>query len=107
MQIDLYIDGEKKTFSAPFVPMAAKRKYLEVQASIEERKETAEQLSPKDIIEEDQEMASILTDIIFKDKFTLDELYNGASQKQIDDKLAEAVFGVNPDKLKDAADPGN
>ena len=30
MQIELYLDGKKRLFTAPFVPMLAKRKYFEL-----------------------------------------------------------------------------
>lgn len=37
MDIELYIDGELKKFSVPFVPMSARRKYLEVLAETEKK----------------------------------------------------------------------
>jgi hypothetical protein len=92
MQIELTIDGEKKTFTAPFVPMAAKRRYVEIMAKGEENKN----ISFKEQLEEDNAILSILTDIVFKDQFTLDDLYNGASQEYVDQKLLEIVYGVKP-----------
>ena len=37
MQIELYIDDEKKTFTTHVVPMLARRKYLEIEAAAEEK----------------------------------------------------------------------
>jgi hypothetical protein len=98
MHIELIIDGNKKTFTAPFVPMMAKRKFLEVQVRAEEREKNP---TSKELIEEDNEVMSILTDIIFQKQFTLDELFNGASQEYIDQKLREGVFGIKPKKESD------
>ena len=102
MQIELFIDGEKKVFTAPFIPLKAKRKYLEVQARAEEREGKP---TTKEIIEEDNEIMSILTDVVFKNEFTIEELLNGASQEYIDSKLNEAIFGIKPKQQKD--DQGN
>lgn len=95
MQIELYIGDEKKIFVAPFVPMAAKRKYLEIEARAEKREEVR---SKQEQIEEDDEILSILSDIVFKKQFTIEQLYDGASQMYINEKLAEAVFGIKPKK---------
>lgn len=92
MKIDLYIDGQKKTFSTPFVPMLAKRKFLEIQA----KEEKMENPTTEEILDLDEEMYSILTDVIFRNQFTLEELYNGAELKYVQDKLSEAVFGRKP-----------
>ena len=99
MKIELLIDGEEKTFTAPFIPMMANRKWNEILAEAEKRgdeKPTAEEL-----LKEDEEVASILTDIIFKGQFTLDELYNGASKEYIDEKLSEALFNSKKKQPKD------
>ncbi|MDY7044035.1 hypothetical protein RVS70_07425 [Virgibacillus sp. M23] len=93
MQIELYIDGQKKIFTAPFVPMLARRKYFEIQAKAEEREENP---TTKELLAEDDDIMSILTNVVFKDQFTIDQLLNGASKKYVDEKLAEAVFGVKP-----------
>lgn len=97
MQIELYIDGEKKVFTTPFVPMLAKRKYLELMARAEEREGTPSQT---ELLKEDDEIFSILSDIVFKNQFTLQQLYEGASTEYIQEKLAEAVFGKKS-KLND------
>lgn len=89
MNIELFIENKKKTFTAPFVPMAAKRKWLEIQANAEQRENTTTQ----DILDEDAEIASILTDIIFKEQFTADQLWEGQSKEYIDSKLMEAIYG--------------
>ncbi|WP_099157270.1 phage tail assembly chaperone G [Virgibacillus ndiopensis] len=106
MNIELYIEGEKKTFTVPFVPMLAKRKYLEIQADIEKREETP---TAQEILEEDDAMYSILPDIIFEGKFTLDQLYKGVSSEYAKEKLAEAVYGIKPKKSKEKKeeDEGN
>jgi hypothetical protein len=103
MQIELYIEGNKKTFTAPFVPMLAKRKYLEIEAKAEKRNE---KLSAQEQIEEDNEYLSILTDVVFKNQFTLDQLLEGQSKRYIDEKLIEAVFDVKP-KSKKEVEEGN
>lgn len=104
MQIELYINGEKKVFTAPFVPMLAKRKFLEIQAAAEERKEP---LSVKEQLEEDDAVLSILSDIVFNKQFTIEELYKGASKEYIDAKLFEAIYGVKPDEVKKEDGQGN
>src|SRR5690625_316565 len=103
MHIELIIDGNKKTFTAPFVPMMAKRKFLEVQVRAEERDK---QPTSKELLEEDNEIMSILTDIIFQKQFTLEELFNGASQEYIDQKLHEGVFGIKPTKDDEGNEKG-
>ena len=104
MQIELTINGKNKKFTAPFVPMAAKRKYLELQAEAEEREEP---LSFKEQLEEDNEILSILTDIVFKKQFTIDDLYEGASKEYIDQKLIEAVFDIKSKDQQKEDDQGN
>lgn len=104
MQIELYIDGEKKIFTAPYVPMLAKRKYLEIEAKAEEK---GGQLSARERLEEDDELASILVDIVFKNQFTLEQLYAGASYEYIQAKLLEAVFGIKPSEKKKEGEQGN
>lgn len=106
MKIELYIDGQKKTFTAPFVPMLAKRKYLELQAEAEKREAP---LTAQEQLDEDDEMLTILTDIVFKKQFTVEQLYEGASKKYIDEKLLEAVFDIKPGKeiVKGENEEGN
>lgn len=97
MQIELYREGEKKVFVAPFVPMLAKRKYLEIQSKREERES---ELTIKEQIAEDDEYFAILSNIVFNNEFTLADLYTGASKEYLDQKLAEAVFDIKPSDLK-------
>lgn len=105
MKIELYIDGEKKIFTAPFVPMLAKRKYLEIMANAEQRGETT---SFQQQLEEDDEMVSILSDIVFKGQFTVEDVYNGASNDYVYAKLREAIFGIQPsENKKEEEDEGN
>jgi len=104
MQIELTIEGKKKIFTAPFVPMMARRKYFEIEAKAEER-EVDQTFSARELIEEENETFSILVDIVFEKQFTIEELINGASKEYVDTKLTEAVFGVKPKKKK--AEEGN
>ncbi|MYL41826.1 phage tail assembly chaperone G [Virgibacillus salexigens] len=106
MQIELIIDGEKKIFTAPFIPMLARRKYFEIQAKAEEREEREEKPTTKEILSEDDEIMSILTNVVFKDQFTINQLLEGASKTYVDGKLAEAVFGIAP-KAKKEGNEGN
>lgn len=94
MKIDLFIDGKKKTFTTPFVPMLVKRKYLEFQAkeNVDLNNLTADQLD---------DVCSLLTDVVFKDKFTLEQLYLGATEDYITGKVIEAVYGVNPNEINE------
>lgn len=103
MQIELYIDGKKNLFTAPFVPMLAKRKFLEIEAKAENREEP---LTKRGEIEEYDEVLSILSDVVFNGQFTVEQLYAGASKKYADEKLMEAVFGIKP-KKKDVDVEGN
>lgn len=110
MKIELYIDGEKKLFTAPVAPMLAKRKYLEITAKAEEKarktKEEGKNYYPssQDQIDEDDEMLSILSDTVFDGQFTVEQLYKGASNDYIYGKLYEAVFGK---KKENEGDEGN
>jgi hypothetical protein len=98
MKIELYIDGKKKVFTAPFVPMLAKRKFLELEAKAEQREN---QPSKQDLLDEDDEMLSILSDVVFKNQFTIEQLYEGASKEYVDEKMLEAVFGIKPSDKKE------
>lgn len=101
MQIELLIDGEKKTFTAPFTPLLARRKYFEIMARSEQRKE---QPTFEEQLREDDEIYSILSDIVFKGQFTLEQLYEGASQEYIFEKLTEAIYGIKPKNKKEEND---
>jgi hypothetical protein len=93
MKIELYIDGDKKIFTAPFVPMLARRKYLEINSKMEQREKSP---TPEEIIEDNDSMYSILSDVVFKGQFTIEQLYEGASSEYADAKLTEAVWGIKP-----------
>lgn len=97
MQIELYIDGEKKLFTAPYVPMLAKRKYLEISAKAEANaKEAGNEYylpSVEEQIAEDDEMIGILANVVFDGQFTVEQVYKGASNEYVYKKLSEAVFG--------------
>lgn len=88
MEIELYIDGELKKFTVPFVPALVKRKFLEIQEGLEEV-----EVSAKSILIEDDKYYSILPEIVFKGQFTLEQLYGGQSQDYIDKKMNEAIYG--------------
>lgn len=98
MQIELYIDGENQIFSTPFVPLLARRKYFEVMAKAEKRKE---ELTFEEQLKEDDELYSILSDVVFKGQFTLEQLYEGASQEYLFAKLSEAIYGIKPKAEKE------
>jgi len=94
MNFELYIDGEKKIFTTPVVPMLAKRKYLEVMAKAEEKaKEKNYQPTYQDQMEEEDEFVGILANVVFGGQFTVDQVYNGASNEYVYEKLREACFG--------------
>lgn len=104
MQIELYIDGENKVFSTPFVPMLAKRKYLKVMAETETKAKDENYVpSYQDQLEEEDELAGILANVVFNSQFTVEQLYNGASDEYVYSKLREAVFG----KPKTEGNEGN
>ena len=95
MQIELYIDGEKKVFTTPVVPMLAKRKYFEIMARSEEKFKEDPNYVPsyKEQLEEEDELAGVLANVVFGGQFTVEQLYSGASDKYVYSKLREAVFG--------------
>lgn len=101
MQIELYIDGENKIFTAPFVPMLAKRKFLAFEAKQEKRIEDEVPVTALHKLEEVDEMCMILADIVFNNKFTPAQLITGASEDYLYEKTAEAVFGIKPKKKKE------
>lgn len=96
MKIELLIDGENKTFTTPFAPMLAKRTFLKIMADKEEKEKRGEEYTYKDELEENDAVHAILSDIVFKKEFTLEQLYEGAEEKYIQDKVLEAVYGVKP-----------
>ncbi|WP_017726769.1 phage tail assembly chaperone G [Halalkalibacterium ligniniphilum] len=103
MKIELYIDGEKKLFMVPFVPMLAKRKYLEIEAKKEEKGDATSGYT----IDEFDEMCTILTDVVFQKQFTLEQLIAGASEEYANEKLLEAVFGIKPERELREGEEGN
>lgn len=105
MKIELYIEGENKTFTTPIVPMLAKRKYLEFESRLEKRQKEEGTASTEASLEEIDVMCMILADIVFQNQFTADELLAGASADYLYQKTAEAVFGIKP-KDKEGNDQG-
>lgn len=106
MQIELYIDGEKKLFNTPVVPMLAKRKYFEVMAKADARAKDDENYVPtfEEQLEEEAELVGILANVIFAGQFTVEQVYAGASDEYVYEKLREAVFGKTK---KSDVDEGN
>ena len=100
MQIELEIDGKKRVFTAPFVPMLAKRKYMQLMAEAEKREEPP---TYEEQLKEEDELVSILADIVFRGQFTVEDVYKGASDEYIYEKLNEAIFG----KRKNEVEKGN
>lgn len=103
MQIELYIDGEKKIFTTPFVPMLAKRKYYELMARTEQYEGEP---SIQQQLEEETEMVAILADIVFGGQFTVEDVFKGASQEYVYEKLREAVFGKQKKEENQGNEPG-
>ena len=99
MKIELYIDGEKKIFSTPIVPMLAKRKYLEIESRNEQKREKAKEKgevyfpTAQEQLDEDDELVGLLADVIFDGQFTINQAYEGAENDYIYKKLHEAIFG--------------
>ncbi|WP_079479720.1 phage tail assembly chaperone G [Halobacillus salinus] len=100
MQIELYLNGEKKIFTTPIVPMLAKRKWLEMQ---NDESVDFTNLSP----EQFDDLATIIQDVVFEKQFTLDQLYRGASESYLNQKIVEAIHGIKPDDFSEEDDPGN
>lgn len=98
MKIVIEIDGKDKTFYTSKVPVMAKRKYLEVMAKNENKYKENEDYTPsaQEQLDEEFELAGILTEVVFKNQFTIEELLYGVDDKYLYDKLREAVFGEKP-----------
>lgn len=94
MQIEITIDGEKKTFVTEQVTMLARRKFLEIQASEEAILEERGTIPTNEVIKHENEMINILANIVFKGQFTSDELMAGVTDEYFNKKLTEAVFGI-------------
>lgn len=105
MKINLVIDGQKKTFTTPFIPMLARRKYYELMAKIEDQ-DPNEQPTPQQILDEEDELHSILPDVVFNKQFTLEQLYTGASKEYVDQKLKEAIFGEKTEEVEEGNEQG-
>ncbi|WP_306009341.1 phage tail assembly chaperone G [Bacillus sp. MMSF_3328] len=88
MRIELMKDGEKKIFTAPFIPSRAFRKLLGLKKELT----NFDNLTPEEL---DEVMGIIVTGI-FQDKFTLDDLYDGLPADQLIPtiyKIIESVSG--------------
>lgn len=103
MQIEITIDGEKKTFVTEQVTMLARRKFMEVQAKEEEILEKRGTIPVTEVIKHENEMLNILANVVFKGQFTSDELMAGVTEDYFNEKLTEAVFGIK----KKEDDEGN
>ncbi|GAB2561139.1 phage tail assembly chaperone G [Gracilibacillus alcaliphilus] len=106
MHIEIRIDGELKTFTAPIVPVLAKRMYLKIEAE-NEKKGKDYRATAQQQLDEETEMASILSDVVFGGQFTVDQLFNGVSDKYFYEKLREAVFGIPNETNKEIDQEGN
>lgn len=106
MQIDIEIEGKKKTFVVSTVPMLARRKFIEIQAKEEEILKEQHSIPAKQQIELENEMVNILVDIVFKNQFTADQLLAGVSDEYFDNKLSEAVFGVKTKENEEGNEQG-
>lgn len=105
MQIEILIDGEKKTFITSQVSMLARRKFLEIQVREDEILEKQATLTAKEQIELENEMIHILVDTVFKNQFTFDQLLDGVTEEYYDEKMAEAIFGT-PKESEEGNTPG-
>ncbi|WP_313894677.1 phage tail assembly chaperone G [Psychrobacillus sp.] len=102
MQIELYIDGEQKLFTTPVVPLRAKRLYFKIQAEAEERDKDEDHVPTyQEQMAEEDEMVGILANVVFGGQFTVDQVYDGASDEYVYDKLREAVLGKPKVKKED------
>ncbi|MGN7309918.1 phage tail assembly chaperone G [Alkalicoccobacillus gibsonii] len=99
MKMELRINGEQKIFTVPFAPMLARRKYYEWKAKSEGIEDLA--MTAQQVLDDDDEVLSILPDVVFEKQFTLDEMYAGASEPYIQAKLKEAVFNIKPSEEED------
>ncbi|MBD8005817.1 phage tail assembly chaperone G [Bacillus norwichensis] len=108
MQIELYIDGELKVFTTPFVPLRAKRLYLKVQMEAEKKAREDENYIPsyEEQMAEEDEIIGILANVVFGGQFTVDQVYDGASDEYVYKKLAEAIFNKSKEKSEEGNDQG-
>ncbi|ADU30978.1 phage tail assembly chaperone G [Evansella cellulosilytica] len=106
MKIDLkfYVPGKDgkegefvtKTYTTPFVSMLARRKYLEMEV---DKGFDMNNLKPEQM----DEVYSLLPNIVFHNQFTLEDLYKGADQTYIFEKLFEMLYGINPEEQRKLA----
>lgn len=96
MKIELKIDGEEKVFTTQYVPHLAKRKYLKIQATEEEKVKKDENYFPstQEQMDQEDEIVGILANVAFGGRFTVNQAYEGASEDYIYQKVREAVFGA-------------
>ena len=75
---------------------------------IEDKYEENEDYRPsaQELLDEEIELAGILTDIVFKNQFTIGELLYGVDDKYLYDKLREAVFGEKPKEQSEGNEQG-
>lgn len=106
MQIDIMINGEKKTFVTPFVPMLARRKFLEIRAKEEKIFEKHKMIPAEKEIEIENELIHLMTDVVFNKQFTAEELMNGVDTEYFNKKLREAVFGIKDEEVTDGEEMG-
>lgn len=95
MKIELKIDGEEKIFTTDYVPHLAKRKYLKIQSDEEKKVNKDENYFPstQEQMDQEDEILGILADVVFDGQFTVNQVYEGASEDYNYQKVREAVFG--------------
>ena len=105
MKIELIIDGKETLFTTDFVPMLAKRKYMKLQAKAE-KKIKENNYTSQDQLDEEDELVGVLANVIFKGQFTPEQVYEGATDAYVYEKIQEAVFGKQ-DEPTEEAETGN
>lgn len=91
MEVTIFIDGEYKTFTVPFVNALTLRKSIEINKEIDF----------SNIQEEDLDKLVDFVVMAFNNQFTREEFYEGVPGKEllkkVDDVMAEAM-GLNKKK---------
>lgn len=82
MQIKLYMDGEKKTFSVPFIKARMLRNAIVLNEQMSDSKDT----STEDI----DAMAEFVVEL-FNNQFSIDELWDGLSTEEFIPELMRCM----------------
>lgn len=97
MKVDIRIDGEKKTFSPVFVSARHMRKALELRTDLDFTNLAAEDL--------DQVVAFICE--VYGGQFTIDDVYDGMNNDELDTFIGDTLLTVIYPKLKDTKKSSN